>query len=302
MPSLDDHGHLVGEGRVVAAQFGIVPARQWLWPSSCCRPSPFSVVRPAVPPEQEAARAHVAGLPGQVAHALQAEHRVVDVERDHRHVVRAVRGGRGDPAGHRAAFVDAFLQHLAVLVLAVVHQLVGVLRLVQLAHLAEDAELAEHAFHAEGARLRRHDRHDALADLPCRAPGVPSICTKAIVVEISRSPCPLSRRSKLRQRRHFERFGRLAPALRQVAAECAAALVQVLHLRAVFGGLKKGMLGQLSSDRDVEAVAESAQRVLVIFLVWWAIIWPSPDFAHAVALDGLGQDHGGLPVCLTAAA
>ena len=35
---------------------------------------------------QEAARAHVARRPGEVADALKAEHRVVDVERDHRRV------------------------------------------------------------------------------------------------------------------------------------------------------------------------------------------------------------------------
>ena len=69
-----------------------------------------------------------------------------------------------DPARHRAAFVDALLQHLAVLRLAVVHQLVGVLRLVELAERRVDAELAEHALHAEGARLVGHDRHDVLAD------------------------------------------------------------------------------------------------------------------------------------------
>src|SRR5664279_3336458 len=34
-------------------QFGIVLARMWLCPSSCCRPSPFSVVRPEVPPRRK---------------------------------------------------------------------------------------------------------------------------------------------------------------------------------------------------------------------------------------------------------
>jgi hypothetical protein len=33
-----------------ARQFGMVDASRWLWPSWCCRPSPLSVVRPAVPP------------------------------------------------------------------------------------------------------------------------------------------------------------------------------------------------------------------------------------------------------------
>ena len=31
-------------------QFGIVALIRWLWPSSCCSPSPLSVVRPLVPP------------------------------------------------------------------------------------------------------------------------------------------------------------------------------------------------------------------------------------------------------------
>ena len=33
-----------------ARTHGIVLASTWLLPSSCCRPSPFKVVRPAVPP------------------------------------------------------------------------------------------------------------------------------------------------------------------------------------------------------------------------------------------------------------
>src|SRR5690606_41098477 len=48
--------------------------------------------------DQEAARAAVAGGPGQVADALEAEHRIEDVERQHRLVVGAVGGGGGDPA------------------------------------------------------------------------------------------------------------------------------------------------------------------------------------------------------------
>jgi hypothetical protein len=71
--------------------------------------------------EQEAARAHVAGGPDEVADALEAEHRVEDVERDH--------GRRGCVGGaaaiherHRARLVDALLEDLAVLVLLVEHQ------------------------------------------------------------------------------------------------------------------------------------------------------------------------------------
>src|SRR3546814_1574820 len=59
----------------------------------------------------------------------------------------------------------AFLQHLARRVLAVVHQLVGVDRLVLLSVRGVDADLAEQAFHAEGARLVGDDRHQPRADL-----------------------------------------------------------------------------------------------------------------------------------------
>src|SRR5688572_13513224 len=78
--------------------------------------------------EQEATSAHVASSPGEVAYALKAEHRVVDIERNHLHAVVRVRRSGGDPRAIRAAFVDAFLEDLALLVLAVVGELVGVLR------------------------------------------------------------------------------------------------------------------------------------------------------------------------------
>jgi hypothetical protein len=143
-------------------QFGMVPARMWLWPSSCCRPSPFSVVRPGAA-QQEAARLHVARRPGQVADALEAEHRVVDVERHHDAVVRRCTTWPRRSSCHAAGFVDAFLQDLAVHRLAVVHHLVLVDRRVLLPLGVVDADLAEQAFHAEGARLVHQDGHHARA-------------------------------------------------------------------------------------------------------------------------------------------
>ena len=87
-----------------------------------------------------------------------------------------------------------------------------------------------------------------------------SICTNAIVVEISRSPVPLEQavegaRASGTARARVDRCA----GARQVAAERLAALVQVLHLRAVLGERKNGTLGELLvGDRDVEAVAELA--------------------------------------------
>ena len=51
----------------------------------------------------------------------------------------------------RARLVDALLEDLAVLVLAVEHEVAGVLGLVELPDLRVDPELAEHPLHPERA-------------------------------------------------------------------------------------------------------------------------------------------------------
>jgi hypothetical protein len=162
-PWLQDDADLVREGRVVAhaVRDGIgqdVAVAVFVLQA-------FAVERcaPRGAAQQEAARLHIAGRPGQVADALEAEHRVVHVERHHDAVVRAVRRGRRDPAGHAAGFVDAFLQDLPGLVFLVVHDLVLVDRRVLLPRGVVDADLAKQAFHAEGARFVDQDRHDARA-------------------------------------------------------------------------------------------------------------------------------------------
>ncbi len=81
---------------------------------------------------QEAARAAVAAGPRKVADPLEAEHRVVDIERNRLHAVRRVRRARRDPRAVRTALVDALFEDLAFLVLFIERELVGVLRRVEL--------------------------------------------------------------------------------------------------------------------------------------------------------------------------
>ena len=116
-------------------------------------------------PEQEAARAGITSRPGEVAGALEAEHGIENVERNHRNAMRAVRRGCGDPRRHGTGFTDALLQNLPVFVFLVEHQLIGVLGCVELPDRGPDAQLPEHALHAECARLVRDDRHNVLADI-----------------------------------------------------------------------------------------------------------------------------------------
>src|SRR5690606_37891462 len=97
------------------------------------------------PADQETASLHVAAGPDEVADPLEPEHRVEEIERDHLHAVIRVRRAGREPRAERAGLVDALLQDLALLVLAVIRELVGVLRRVELPERRVDADLAEQA-------------------------------------------------------------------------------------------------------------------------------------------------------------
>src|SRR6185312_13567217 len=104
---------------------------------------------------------HIARGPGEVTEALEPEHRIIDIEGDHREVGGRVRGARRDERRHRPLLGDPFLEHLAFGVLAVVHELAGILRPVALADLAVDTYLTKQPFHAERAAFVGDDRYDA---------------------------------------------------------------------------------------------------------------------------------------------
>ena len=159
------HRQLVGKSRVVGDTIGYRAGYDQAVPVLVLQA--FARERGATggSAHQEAAHLHVSSRPGQVTDALKAEHRVKDIKRDHGDAVSAVSRARGNPGRHRAGFVDALFQYLPFDVLAVIHHLVGIHRLVQLAFERVNAELSKHAFHAKCPGLVRHDGHDVLADV-----------------------------------------------------------------------------------------------------------------------------------------
>ncbi len=82
--------------------------------------------------EHEAARHRIARGPQVVARALEAEHRIEDVKRDHRLAVHRVGGGRRDERSHRARLGDALFEDLSVFRLLVIKELALIDRLVEL--------------------------------------------------------------------------------------------------------------------------------------------------------------------------
>ena len=152
---------------------------------------------------------------------------------------------------------DPLLEDLAVLVLLVEHQLLGVLGLVELTDRRVDADLAEHALHPERARLVGDDRDDVAADL-------------LVAQQRREDPHERHRRRDLalagalelgREQVEARDRQRLCPAPpgREAAAERRAALAQVLHLGRVVRRLVvlRGAY-LLVGQRQLEAVAERA--------------------------------------------
>ena len=217
---LDYHRDLVAEGRVVrnaVRHRRRVDVRMAVFVLQA-----FAVEggAPGGAAEQETARAHVARGPGEIADPLEAEHRIEDVERDHRYAVRRIARRRGDPVAHRAWLVDALLQDLPILAFLVEHELIGVLRRVELAELVPDPELPEHAFHSEGARFVGHDRDDAFADVLVADERLQDLYERhggRYLALLGAFQEPL----ESRQRRHDQRLS-LAPPRGQKAAEVHA--------------------------------------------------------------------------------
>lgn len=114
--------------------------------------------------DQEATRLLVASRPAQIADTLEAEHRVIDVERNHRQIVGAVRGRRCQPGTTCAQLVDPFLQNLTFLVFFIVSNLLAVLRGVLLTVRAVNTNLTEQTFHTESTRFVGDDRYQTIFD------------------------------------------------------------------------------------------------------------------------------------------
>src|SRR4029450_11980882 len=128
----DDDRHLVREGRVVRAAVrhggGEYVALSVTVLQALARERGAAGGRA----EQEAAAALVPEAPDEVAHALEAEHRIEDVERDHRLAPRGVARPDRGRRRHRAGLGDPLLEDPPLLRLAVAEEEPGIDRLVLL--------------------------------------------------------------------------------------------------------------------------------------------------------------------------
>ena len=94
---LDDHRQLIGEGGIVGHAIGDELGEQQAVAILMLQTFTGQRRAPGSTADQKAPRPLVAGRPGQIADALEAEHRIVDVERNHVDAMVAVSGAGGDP-------------------------------------------------------------------------------------------------------------------------------------------------------------------------------------------------------------
>src|SRR5437016_6129632 len=130
---VDDDGELVGERRVIRDTVRHRGGDQLAVPVLVLQTFAGQRRASGRAAQQEAARLNIPRGPDEIPDSLEAEHRVENVERHHVDAVIAVGRAGGHPRAQRAGLVDAFLDHLALLVLAIGHEGLGVLRRVQLA-------------------------------------------------------------------------------------------------------------------------------------------------------------------------
>ena len=243
------------------------------------------------PADQEAASLLIASLPAQVADTLEPEHGVVNVERDHRQVVGAVRRCRRQPGCACAQFVDPFLQDLTFFVFFVVSNLLTVLRGVLLAVRAVDTNLTEQAFHTKGTRFIGDDRHEAVFDGLVLQHHVQGTNER----DSGRNFFVLlfQQRSKIFQGRQLQLLIEVRLTARQIAVQFLTLSVQIGML---FGAFREGHVRQFFDirigNRHIETIADIANAVHVHFLHLVSDVFTFSGIAHAIPFNGMGQDNG----------
>ena len=139
----DDVGDLVGEGGVVGHHCR-VGRRQQQGVAVGVLQAFAGQGGPARGGAQHKAACHlIGGRPEAIAGALETEHRVEDVHRDHRLVVGRIRRSDGRERGCRARLVDALVQDLAFLTFFVGQHQLGVDRGVELTVAVVDLQARE---------------------------------------------------------------------------------------------------------------------------------------------------------------
>ena len=249
-------------------------------------------------PDHESPGELVTGSPHGVAGALEAEHRVEHVDRNHGFAVGGVGGPGGGEGRHRTGLVDAGVEDLAVGGLPVAEEQVRVDGRVLLAAGVVDLDGREEGVDTEGASLVGDDGHHArrerlvahqVLEQAHEGHGGGHLLLAGTLADGFVGLLP-------RQRDELA----VPTTFRHVAAERAATFLQVLHprvlrpglhvWRAVGIGLEHGV-----GDRHMNPVAERLEIVEGHLLHLVRGVAAREVLTQEVALDRVGEDDRGRP-------
>ena len=244
-------------------------------------------------PEQKPFGTDIAREPNQISHALKAEHRVVNVERNHVHADIRVRRSRGDKRGHRPGLVNPFFKNLPVFGFLIIKQGVAVDRIIELAFGRINTDGTKQRVHTERARFIGNNRHHAAANLrmPQKFGQDADKSHGGRSFKLARTFIKFLKKIFTR---HIHRL-MLCLALRHKPIQFFTAFKQVLGFNAVFGrAVKRRFHHVLIRNRHVETRPELTQLFFIHFFLLVRDVAAFARFAEAVALDRLGQNHGRL--------
>ena len=240
--------------------------------------------------DQEATRLLVASRPAQIANTLEAEHRVIDVERDHRQIVGAVRGRRCQPGTTCAQLVDPFLQNLTFLVFFIVSNLLAVLRGVLLTVRAVNTNLTEQTFHTESTRFVGDDRYQTIFDrlvLQHYVQGTNESDSGRDLFALL-----FQQRAEVLQARQLKLLGEVRLTAWQITVQFLTLSVQIGML---FRTFREGDVRQFFDicirHRHIETVADVTHAVHVHFLNLVRDVFTFSRVAHAVTFNGMSKDY-----------
>ena len=236
--ALDDVRQLVGERRIVSHHSGIRRRQQQRVTVRVLQALAGQCGAPGGGAQHESAGHLVGGSPEAVPGALETEHRVEDVDRDHRLVVSGVRGTHRGERRARSGLIDALVQDLAVLGFLVRQHELGVDGGIELAVAVVDLQRREPRVHAEGARLVGDDRDDARSDVLVAQKFLEHPHRRHGGGHLLLSGAGLERLVDIR-RRQGERLELGAPR-REKAAQRGAPVQQVANLRCFLAGVVVG--------------------------------------------------------------
>ena len=240
--------------------------------------------------QQESTDAHVGCGPDQIPNALEAEHRVINKERDCIDAMVGVRATGSDERADRSGFSDAFFKNLPVFRFFVIQQRVHIDGLIELADAGINSHLTKQSFHTEGASFIWDDGNDQFSNLGIAQ----QLRQQSYEDHGGRNFAALGTFIKFFEVRFIDRLNWLGTHFprRHVTTQLLPPFLHVANFSTVVRWTVKRRVMQIFIwNWNSESRAEHAQLVFIELLLLVSDIFAFASFTKSVAFNGFRQNH-----------